>query len=64
MENSNVVPDVSVLVPAYNEVENIPVLIDSLISMFDRHGLNGEIVLVDDGSTDGTYSAAAGIAGS
>jgi len=63
MGNSNDVPDVSVLVPAYNEAENIPELIESLTSMFDSYGLNGEIVLVDDGSTDGTYELAAGIAG-
>jgi glycosyltransferase involved in cell wall biosynthesis len=62
MGDSNAVPDVSVLVPAYNEVENIPELIDSLTSMFDRNGLNGEIVLVDDGSTDGTYQKAEQIA--
>ncbi len=62
MENSGAGPQVSVLVPAYNEVENIPELIASLTSMFERYGLNGEIVLVDDGSTDGTYRTAAGIA--
>ncbi|MBN2288496.1 MAG: glycosyltransferase family 2 protein [Candidatus Glassbacteria bacterium] len=63
MGNTSERPDVSVLVPAYNEVENIPELVQGLTSMFDRHGLDGEIVLVDDGSTDGTYGAAAGIAG-
>ncbi len=55
--------DVSVLVPAYNEQENIPELIDELTAMFDRHGLRGEIVLVDDGSTDGTWDAAVKRAG-
>jgi len=58
MQNSDPGPDLSVLVPAYNEVENIPELVLSLCAMFDRHGLKGEIVLVDDGSTDGTYQAA------
>ena len=62
MQNSDPRPDVSVLVPAFNEVENIPELVNSLCAMFDRHGLKGEIVLVDDGSTDGTYEAAENLA--
>ena len=55
-------PDVSVLVPAYNERENIPELVTELCAMFEHHGLDGEIVLVDDGSTDGTYETAEKIA--
>jgi glycosyltransferase involved in cell wall biosynthesis len=47
-----------VLIPAYNEVENVPALFGSLAETFRRHGLWGEIVLVDDGSTDGTAEAA------
>ncbi|HEX2203495.1 MAG TPA: glycosyltransferase family 2 protein [Longimicrobium sp.] len=48
----------TVLVPAFDEVENIPDLFRELREMFARHGLDGEIVLVDDGSKDGTYEAA------
>lgn len=50
--------DFAVLVPAYNEVENVPALFAELRATFERHGLAGEIILVDDGSTDGTYDAA------
>jgi glycosyltransferase involved in cell wall biosynthesis len=50
--------DFTVVVPAYNEVENIPELVAELRATFERHGLSGEVVLVDDGSTDGTYAAA------
>jgi len=50
--------DFAVVVPAYNEVENIPRLMRNLRETFRRHGLEGEVVLVDDGSTDGTYEAA------
>ena len=46
------------LIPAYNEVENIPALFAALHESFERHHLTGEIILVDDGSTDGTYEAA------
>jgi dolichol-phosphate mannosyltransferase len=55
--------DVTVLVPAFNEVEYVPELVGSLCAMFDRHGIAGEIVLVDDGSTDGTWEKATEIAG-
>jgi glycosyltransferase involved in cell wall biosynthesis len=48
----------AVIVPAYNEVENIPALFAAISETFQRHGLRGEVVLVDDGSTDGTYEAA------
>lgn len=50
--------DFAVLIPAFNEVENVPDLFRELRDSFARHGLDGEIVLVDDGSTDGTYQAA------
>jgi glycosyltransferase involved in cell wall biosynthesis len=48
----------AVLIPAYNEVENIPALFEALADTFRRHGLNGEVILIDDGSTDGTHEAA------
>jgi glycosyltransferase involved in cell wall biosynthesis len=48
----------AVIVPAYNEVENVPELVGELRATWDRHGLDGDVVLVDDGSTDGTADAA------
>jgi glycosyltransferase involved in cell wall biosynthesis len=48
----------AVLIPAYDEVMNIPALFDELRKTFQKHGLAGEIILVDDGSRDGTYEAA------
>ena len=47
-------PAFSVIVPAYNEAENIGALFDALEATFARHSLNGEVILVDDGSTDET----------
>lgn len=46
--------DFTVIVPAYNEAPVIPDLIRELRESFDRHGLTGEVILVDDGSDDGT----------
>lgn len=48
----------AVIVPAYNEVENIPELVQELRATWERHGLDGDVVLVDDGSTDGTAEQA------
>jgi glycosyltransferase involved in cell wall biosynthesis len=51
-------PAFSVIVPAYNEAENVATLFEALEATFSRHGLNGEIVFVDDGSTDDTVALA------
>jgi glycosyltransferase involved in cell wall biosynthesis len=47
-----------VLIPAFDEVDNIPALFSAIRDTFARHGLNGEVILVDDGSRDGTYEKA------
>jgi len=49
--------DFAVIVPAYDEVENVPALFESLRETWRKHGLAGEVVVVDDGSTDGTVDA-------
>lgn len=51
-------PAFSVIVPAYNEAENIGALFDAIEATFDSHSLNGEVILVDDGSTDDTWALA------
>ena len=48
----------AVVVPAYNEAENMPDLMRELRSTWEIHGLEGEVILVDDGSTDGTAARA------
>ncbi|OKH42282.1 glycosyltransferase [Calothrix sp. HK-06] len=51
---SPIVPDVSIVAPVYNEVESIPHLLDAIASVFIHSELSYEIILVDDGSTDGS----------
>ncbi len=46
--------DFTLIVPAYNEAPVIPELLLELREAFERHGLTGEVILVDDGSDDGT----------
>jgi len=55
MRNTNGNIKVSVVVPAYNEAENIAPLMEEFSRMFSRTRMNGEVILVDDGSTDGTF---------
>jgi glycosyltransferase involved in cell wall biosynthesis len=49
---------ISVVVPAYNEEENIPLLLENFEKMFKESKLEGEVLLVDDGSTDKTFKLA------
>eukprot|EP01024_Parvocaulis_polyphysoides_P048020 TRINITY_DN4554_c0_g1_i11.p1 TRINITY_DN4554_c0_g1~~TRINITY_DN4554_c0_g1_i11.p1 ORF type:complete len:253 (+),score=28.15 TRINITY_DN4554_c0_g1_i11:39-761(+) len=44
----------SIILPTYNERENIPLIIGLLIKTLARAKLNFEIVIVDDNSPDGT----------
>lgn len=46
--------DFTVVIPAYNEAPVVPDLVRELRESFERYGLDGEVILVDDGSTDGT----------
>lgn len=48
-------PDVSVIIPAFNEEGNVVRLFERIREGLSRAGLSGETVFVDDGSTDGTW---------
>ncbi len=48
--------DLSVIVPVYNEEESLESLIRELRSALDPLGRSYELVIVDDGSTDGSYA--------
>jgi glycosyltransferase involved in cell wall biosynthesis len=50
--------DFALIVPAFNEAPVIPALIRELREAFERHDLHGEVILVDDGSSDGTAELA------
>jgi glycosyltransferase involved in cell wall biosynthesis len=46
--------DFAVVIPAFNEAPVVPALISELRDTFERYELSGEVLFVDDGSTDGT----------
>ncbi|MBC7261055.1 MAG: glycosyltransferase family 2 protein, partial [Chloroflexi bacterium] len=51
----------SITAPAYNERENIEKLVTYWESLFTRDGIQGEIVIGEDGSTDGTKDILRGL---
>lgn len=55
-------PQLSAVVPAYNEVECVPLLLAELRAALDASLRTWEMVLVDDGSRDGTGDALAAAA--
>jgi len=48
----------SVLLPTYNERRNLPIIVWLLNQTFTQHNLDYEIIIVDDGSPDGTQTVA------
>lgn len=54
--------DFSIVVPIFNEEDNIPALYQTITSALDGIGSDYEIILVDDGSIDGSFSALKSIA--
>ena len=48
----------SVLLPTYNERRNLPIIVWLLAQTFAAHSLDWEIIIVDDGSPDGTQTIA------
>ena len=54
MPEPPVKPELSVVVPIYNEVESLPHLIEAISNSLKETQLSYEIICVDDGSTDGS----------
>ncbi len=48
------IPNLSVVLPVYNEVENIPLLHRRLTAVLGESGYSYEIIYIDDGSSDGS----------
>lgn len=55
-------PPLSIVVPAYREAANLPVLIERVFSALKSAGLRGEVIIVDDASPDDTEAVAAELA--
>ena len=47
---------ISIIVPSYNEAESLPHLAEWVDRVMKEHGFDYEVIIVDDGSTDATWS--------
>jgi dolichol-phosphate mannosyltransferase len=56
-----VTPDLCIVVPAYNEEKNLPVLLEELGAALDPAGIAFEVLFVDDGSRDRTVDVIRGL---
>lgn len=54
-------PYFSVVMPVFNEEQNVGVAIPTLVREFEEAGCSYEIVVIDDGSVDGTAAAVRGL---
>jgi glycosyltransferase involved in cell wall biosynthesis len=48
-------PQLTLVIPAYNEAESIPPLLEEIRGVCDGNGITYEVIVMDDGSTDGTF---------
>ncbi len=52
---------ISIVIPAYNEGEHISEHLEHFLDVFSSFAWDFELIVVDDGSTDDTYSQACGV---
>lgn len=55
--------DLSVVLPARNEADNLGAVVGETLSAMSRSGIDGEVIVIDDGSTDATRAVADAMAG-
>lgn len=55
---------ISVILPTYNEAENVRRIIPAITKVFQEQSMEGEVIVVDDNSPDGTAGIASSLADS
>eukprot|EP00878_Enallax_costatus_P041380 GHUV01048126.1.p1 GENE.GHUV01048126.1~~GHUV01048126.1.p1 ORF type:complete len:109 (-),score=27.55 GHUV01048126.1:241-567(-) len=50
-------PQCSIIIPTYNERENIPIVLQMIDEVCSKAGIAYEVIVVDDASPDGTQLA-------
>jgi len=49
-------PELSLIIPCFNEEESVDELVGEVFSVIDEQGYDAEVVIVDDGSSDDTWA--------
>jgi glycosyltransferase involved in cell wall biosynthesis len=49
-------PQLTLVIPAFNEAESLPTLLAEIRTVCEAHGITYEALVFDDGSTDGTFA--------
>ncbi len=57
-----VLPELTVFFPAYNEIDNLESVVSAAVSFLPEISSDFEIIIVDDGSSDGTYELSEALA--
>jgi glycosyltransferase involved in cell wall biosynthesis len=57
--DSSDAPEISVIIPCLNEVQSVAICVKKALIGIEKTGLSGEVVVVDNASTDGSGEAAA-----
>jgi glycosyltransferase involved in cell wall biosynthesis len=55
---SSTVPDLSIISPSYNEESRLPATLERIAAYLSSYGCEAEVLIVDDGSKDGTAAVA------
>jgi len=55
---SSTVPDLSIIIPSYNEELRLPATLERIAAYLSSFGREAEVLVVDDGSKDGTSAVA------
>ena len=55
--------DISIIIPFYNEAESLPELVSWIREVLSKEGLSYEILMIDDGSTDGSWEVVQRLSG-
>ena len=54
-----IAPEVSIIIPCLNEERTIRACVQKCNAAFKRDAIDGEVIVIDNGSSDATSSAAA-----
>ncbi len=51
--------ELTLVIPCLNEAETVAICVSKAVRFIEQHGIDGEVVVADNGSTDGSRQLAA-----